>query len=33
MAINLDIFLKSHNKKSKMTDFQDLDHIEGIVNF
>ena len=30
MAINLDIFLKSHNKKSKMTDFQDLDHIEGL---
>jgi len=30
MAINLDNFLNSQNKKSKMRDFQDLDHIEGM---
>jgi|TARA_B110000263_G_scaffold237894_1_gene238622 glutamate N-acetyltransferase/amino-acid N-acetyltransferase len=30
MATNLDIFLKLQNKKSRMSDFQDLDHIEDL---
>ena len=30
MAINLDNFLNSQNKKSKMSDFQDLEHIDGV---
>ena len=30
MAINLDNFLESQNKKSKMSDFQDLEHLDGI---
>ena len=30
MAINLDNFLKSQNNKSKMSDFQDLDHVDGL---
>ena len=30
MAINLNNFLKSQNNKSKMRDFQDLDHVEGL---
>ncbi|MDB4846378.1 bifunctional glutamate N-acetyltransferase/amino-acid acetyltransferase ArgJ [Candidatus Pelagibacter sp.] len=30
MAINLDNFLKSQNNKLKMTNFQDLDHIDGL---
>jgi len=30
MAINLDNFLGFQNKKSKMRDFQDLDHLDGI---
>ena len=30
MAINLDNFIKSQNNKSKMSDFQDLDHIDGL---
>ena len=30
MAINLDNFLDSQNKKSKMSDFQDLEHLDGI---
>ena len=30
MAINLDNFLGFQNKKSKMKDFQDLDHLDGI---
>jgi len=30
MAINVKNFIISHNKKSKMGDFQDLDHIDGI---
>ena len=30
MPINLKNFIKSHALKSKMNDFQDLDHIEGI---
>ena len=30
MAINLDKFLQSQNNKSKMSDFQDLDHIDGL---
>ena len=30
MAINLENFIKSQNNKSKMSDFQDLDHIDGL---
>ncbi len=30
MAINLDNFFKSISKNSKMSDFQDLDHIDGV---
>ena len=30
MAINKDNFINSQNKKSKMGDFQDLDHIDGV---
>ena len=30
MATNIDSFVKLQNKKSKMTDFQDLDHIDGL---
>ena len=30
MAINLDNFLKSQNNKLKMSNFQDLDHIDGL---
>jgi glutamate N-acetyltransferase / amino-acid N-acetyltransferase len=30
MAINLDNFLKSQNNKLKMTNFQDLEHIDGL---
>ena len=30
MPINIKIFIKSHALKSKMNDFQDLDHIEGV---
>ena len=30
MAINIDNFLNSQNLKSKMSDFQDLDHIDGV---
>ena len=30
MAINLDNFLNSQNKKSKMRDFQDLKHLDGL---
>ena len=30
MAINFDKFLKFQNNKSKMSDFQDLDHIDGL---
>ena len=30
MAINLKNFVNSQNKKSKMSDFQDLDHIDGV---
>ena len=30
MPINLKNFIKSHTLKSKMNDFQDLDHIDGV---
>ena len=30
MAINLDNFFNSQSKKSKMGDFQDLEHLDGI---
>ena len=30
MPINLNKFLQSQNNKSKMSDFQDLDHVEGL---
>ncbi len=30
MAINLDNFFNSQNKKSKMSNFQDLEHIDGL---
>ena len=30
MIINIGSFLKPQNKKSKMNDFQDLDHIDGL---
>ena len=30
MAINLSNFFNSQNKKSKMGDFQDLEHVDGI---
>jgi len=30
MAINISNFFNSQNKNSKMSDFQDLDHIEGL---
>ena len=30
MGINLSNFLYSKSKKTKMTDFQDLDHIDGL---
>jgi len=30
MAINFDNFFNSQSKKSKMGDFQDLEHIDGI---
>ena len=30
MAINFDKFLEFQNNKSKMSDFQDLDHIDGL---
>ena len=30
MAINIDNFFKSKEKKSIMSDFQDLDHIDGL---
>ncbi|SVD32592.1 uncharacterized protein METZ01_LOCUS385446, partial [marine metagenome] len=30
MAMNLTNFLSSKSRKSKMRDFQDLDHIDGI---
>ena len=30
MAINLTNFLSSKSRKSKLSDFQDLDHIDGI---
>ena len=30
MAINLGKFLKSQSNKSKLSDFQDLDHIDGL---
>ena len=30
MAINLNNFINSQLMKSKMNDFQDLDHIEGV---
>ena len=30
MAINLNNFLYSRDKKSKMADFQDLEHIDGV---
>ena len=31
MTINLKAFLLSQNKKSKVSDFQDLDHIDGVA--
>ena len=30
MAINFTNFIYSQNKKSKMSDFQDLEHIDGL---
>ena len=30
MAINISNFLKSQNNKSKLSDFQDLDHLDGL---
>ncbi len=30
MAINLNNFINSRNKKSKMADFQDLEHLDGV---
>ena len=30
MAINFDNFFNSQSKKSKMGDFQDLEHLDGI---
>ena len=30
MAINFGDFLNLNNKKSKLADFQDLDHIDGL---
>ena len=30
MAINLDNFLNSQNMNSKMSDFQDLEHLDGL---
>ena len=30
MAINLSNFFNSQNKKSKMGDFQDLEHVDGL---
>ncbi len=30
MGINLTNFLSSKSKKTRMTDFQDLDHVEGM---
>ena len=30
MAINLDNFFKSIGENSKMSDFQDLNHIDGV---
>ena len=31
MGINLTNFLSSKSKKTKMIDFQDLDHIDGVA--
>ena len=30
MAININNYFNSQNKKSKMSDFQDLEHIDGV---
>ena len=30
MPLNLSNFLKSKEEKSKMADFQDLDHLDGV---
>ena len=30
MAINIDNFINSQETKSKMSDFQDLEHIDGL---
>ena len=30
MAINLDNFINSRNSNTKMSDFQDLEHIDGV---
>ena len=30
MAINIENFFNSKNKDSKMGDFQDLDHLDGV---
>ena len=30
MGINLTNFLSSRDEKSKMNDFQDLDHVDGV---
>ena len=30
MAINIDNFIKSQDTNSKMSDFQDLEHIDGV---
>ena len=31
MVINIKNFLLSRNKKSKIGDFQDLDHVDGVA--
>ena len=33
MGINLANFLSSKSKNRRMTEFQDLDHIDGVFNF